>query len=372
MAKALKHGINKAAMTRLATNIQRVMPAFDSAGFVRDSLRGLRALELKERANHAANVLEDYLPKNFPEAATVIVASAANWDSGDENDPLRGFASWPLFCFVETQGIAHRKISMHTLRDITHLFSAEFAIRPFIAKYPKQAFAELMRWTTHENEQVRRLVSEGIRPRLPWATKVPTLIEDPAPILPLLEKLKDDPALYVRRSVANNLNDIAKDHPDLVLDLCYQWAKDASPERMWIIERATRTLVKDGHPRVWGLLGFTQKPKFKSSDISLDKTNLAIGDECNFVFQLNSTSKKQQRLAIDYAVHYQKANGKTRPKVFKLKVLVLAPGEQISFRKKHSFVERSTRKHYPGQHSIEILVNGVSAVTHDFDLKSAK
>ncbi len=372
MPEALKNGLNKSAITRLAANLKRVFPTFDSTSFVSSSCKGLGKLELKERVAHVACQLAKYLPSDYSKALSIIVESASQWNRGQEDDPLRGFAAWPLFRYIEVEGLHEPKASLAALREITHLFSAEFAIRPFIESNPKQVFAELKKWTTHKSEHVRRLVSEGIRPRLPWATKVDLLIESPEPIIKLLELLKDDSELYVRRSVANNLNDIAKDHPDVVLDLCYRWAKDASPEREWIIQRATRTLVKDGHPRVWGLLGFSHPPLLSSSAIALSPKSLAIGGAGKFSLTLTSTGKKKQRLAVDYAIHYIKANGKARAKVFKLKVFDLAPGQTFSIEKSHSFVERSTRKHYPGTHTIELLVNGESMAKKDFALKAAQ
>ncbi|MBL4635935.1 MAG: hypothetical protein JKY56_18890 [Kofleriaceae bacterium] len=187
MPEALKNGLNKAAITRLAANLKRVFPAFDSTSFVTASCKGLGKLELKERVAHIACQLATYLPANYNKALSIIVQSASQWDRGHEDDPFRGFAAWPLFHYIEVEGLHEPKASLAALRDITHLFSAEFAVRPFIAGNPKQVFAELKTWTTHESEHVRRLVSEGIRPRLPWATKVDLLIENPAPIIKLLE-----------------------------------------------------------------------------------------------------------------------------------------------------------------------------------------
>lgn len=368
MAPPLKLGLARPAIERLGRSVERAHSSFDRVGFVDAALRGLDELELKERVAHVAEVLGAHLPDDYSEALEVVVRAGETFDRGDEDDPLRGFAAWPLFDFIERRGPHDFDRSMAALRSITHLFSAEFAVRPFIARYPEPAFAELARWAEHDSEHVRRLVSEGTRSRLPWATKVEALVDDPGPTLALLEMLKDDPALYVRRSVANNLNDIAKDHPDLVVDVCEAWREGASKERRWVIERATRTLVKAGHPRVWGLLGFTRRPSVEVSPIVIEPRTVRLGDELEFGFELTSTKKSKQRLAVDYAVHFVKANGKQRPKVFKLKVLDLAPGQGVELSRRQSFRPISTRKYYPGRHAVEVLVNGQAYARAEFEL----
>ncbi len=321
-------------------------------------MRGLDRLELKPRVGHIASQLATFLPRDYRTALAIVVRASERWDRGDEDDPLRGFAAWPLFHFIEHYGTEDFTRSMAALRSMTHLFSAEFAIRPFIALYPKRAFAELGRWTKDASEHVRRLASEGARPRLPWATRVPALIDDPSPVLALLDRLKDDPALYVRRSVANNLNDIAKDHPDRVLDQCEAWLDGASQERRWIVGHATRTLVKSGHPGVWGLLGFTPRPQVAGSEIAVSPGRVRMGDDVSFTFQLTSTAPVSQRLVVDYAIHFVKASGARRPKVFKLKVVTVAPRQVTALSCRHSFRKISTRTYYPGVHAIEVLVNG--------------
>jgi 3-methyladenine DNA glycosylase AlkC len=263
-----------------------------------------------------------------------------------------------LFYFIEHHGTRDFPRSMAALRSMTPLFTAEFAVRPFIARYPERAFALLMRWTRDESEHVRRLASEGARPGLPWATRVPALIDDPTPVLALLDRLKDDPALYVRRSVANNLNDIAKNHPDRVLDVCEAWLDGASTERRWIVQHATRTLVKSGHPRVWALLGFTRRPQVAVSIITVSPRRVRFGDEVSFSFRLASTARVAQRLVVDYAAWFVKASGASSRKVFKLKVVKIAPRQVIMLSCRHSFREISTRTYYPGLHTCEFLVNG--------------
>jgi len=369
-ARSLKNGLGRPAIKRLGANIERAWSSFETAQFVTASMRGLAALELKQRVGHVATALARYLPDDYPEAVGVVERASETWDRGAEGDPLGGFAAWPLFHFIEHFGTDYFAESMAALRSITHLFSAEFAVRPYITRYPKRAFAELARWSRDDSEQVRRLVSECTRSRLPWATRIPPLDGDPAPVLSLLERLKDDPALYVRRSVANNLNDIAREHPETVLDVCDRWIEGASAERRWIVERATRSLVKSGHPRVWKLLGFTARPRVEVSNVTLNPRSVRMGEEITFVAEITSTARSTQRLAVDYVVHFVKANGETRPKVFKLRVLDLKRGETAKLSRRHSFRAISTRKYYPGRHAIEIVVNGAALARAEFELSS--
>jgi len=370
MPEPLKNGLNEAAISRLADNLHRVWPALDRDGLIRGSMKGLDALELKGRIAHVSDQLAAFLPDDWTETLAVVVSSAATWDSGDPEDPYRGFAAWPLFDLIERHGVDDFEGSMGALREITHLFSAEFAVRPFLARYPEPAFAKLTEWARDDREHVRRLASEGCRPRLPWATRIPALIDNPTPVIAILELLKDDPELYVRRSVANNLNDIAKDHPDRVIDTCERWLEGASKERKWIVGHATRTLVKAGHPRIWGLLGFEKEPKLEVSEITLDSDGYAIGDRLTLEVGLTSTATSEQRLAVDYAIHFVKANGKTRPKVFKLKVLTLSAGEVVTLTSRQSLKQMSTRTHHPGRHQIDILVNGEVRSQVWFDLEA--
>lgn len=365
----LKNGIDRPAIKRLAANLERAWPAFDSKKFVSSSMRGLSALELKQRVAHVADSLALCLPEDYPTAVGVIVKSSEQWDRGDRSDSLHSFAAWPLFHFVEFYGTDHFVESMAALRSITHLFSAEFAVRPYITRYPKRAFAELARWTKDKSEHVRRLVSECTRPRLPWATRIPPLDGDPAPMLALLERLKDDPALYVRRSVANHLNDLAREHPETVLDVCDRWMEGASDERRWIIERATRTLVKSGHARVWKLLGFTDRPRVRESTLTLTPSVIRMGEEISFEATITSAARVPQRIAVDYVMHFVRANGQTRPKVFKLRVLDLEPGATVSMSRRHSFRAISTRKYYAGKHALEIVINGKPITRVEFSLR---
>ena len=354
----MKDGLGPAAVRRLAGALRRSDPSFDEAAFVRDACRGLAQLELKARVQHVIDSLERHLPENFPRALEIVVGAGEHRDSGDADDPLRGFAWWPLIDWVAQAGLHDFDRSMAALRRLTGLFSAEFAVRPFLERYPKRSLTLLTRWTRDDDANVRRLVSEGTRPRLPWGKHLQAFREDPGPTLELLELLKDDESEYVRRSVGNHLNDIGKDHPDLLLDVCRRWNRQASPERRWIIERATRSLVKAGHPGVFALLGHTTDPKVRLSELTVVPKRVRLGGAIEISFALGSKAARAQNLVVDYAIFHQKADGSTRPKVFKLKKLTLAAGGSAEIEKRHAFRAISARRYHAGEHAVEILVNG--------------
>ncbi|MGD8347419.1 MAG: hypothetical protein PVI83_09230, partial [Lysobacterales bacterium] len=251
----MKHGLGRPAIERIAAALSAVVPGFDAKAFTSQALDGLDALELKGRVRHVMAAMHDVLPKEFRQAADCLEKVGQSWMEGDPDDPLRGFAAWPVIDYVGEYGLEEPERALETLRRLTPLFSAEFAIRGFIIRYPELAYARLEAWTEDADEHVRRLVSEGARPRLPWGQRLQEAVKDPSRGLALLERLKDDPSEYVRRSVANHLNDVSKDHPDHVVAVCRDWLQGAGPERRRLVRHATRTLVKQGHPEVFGLLG---------------------------------------------------------------------------------------------------------------------
>ncbi len=365
----MKDGLGPSSVERLARNLALVHSGFAVRAFVRDACRGLEALELKARVSHVAEAMVAHLPDDFPTVAAGFAQSVAKWDRGAANDPLRGFAAWPVFVFVERAGGQHFTISMNALRDLTHLFTAEFSVRFFVLADSPRAMKIMESWTSHPSEQVRRLASEGIRPRLPWAGRLPHFQQDPRPVLKILEKLKDDESEYVRRSVANCLADVAVDHPDLVIQTCRAWMKGASPGRRWIIKRATRNLIKSGHPGIWGLHGYAEEPKLRIERLRVMPKTVSLGEKFELQFELHSESERGQKLVVDYVVHHVKASGKSSAKVFKLGELELAAGSGVKFSKTHAFRRITTRTYYPGPHRIESQVNGERHGQVQVDLK---
>ena len=242
--------------------------------------------------------------------------------------------------------------------ELTQRFTAEFSIRHYIIQHREKTLQQLRLWARDPSEHVRRLVSEGSRPLLPWAKRLDCFRLDPEPVIELLEMLKDDPSLYVRRSVANNLNDISKDHPQRVNELCKSWLVDANAERKWLVKHALRTLIKKGNQDTLSLLGFGDIEGIQIADQHVSPKNTAIGKEVTIAFSLFNNTKKSADLMVDFAVDFIKANGKASQKVFKLKQVKLAPGETIHLQKPLSLKQRTTRKHYPGKHNVSIMLNG--------------
>ncbi len=266
--------------------------------------------------------------------------------------------------FVEQFGLEQVEDSLQALERFTQFSSSEFAIRPFLLQHPKQTLERLVQWATHPNEHVRRLASEGCRPRLPWAMALPEFKRNPSPILPILEQLKADSSDYVRRSVANNLNDIAKDHPELVLELGKTWL-GKNPQTDALIKHACRTLLKRGNGHAMALFGFDQLLDASVTRLQCDPRTIPLGSILQFSFQVQVNGTKPATTRLEYAVDFVKANGSTRRKVFYLCQSTFAPKEIKSFDRKHRFTDFTTRKHYPGRHTLTILVNGVAkAKTH--------
>ena len=340
--------------------------AFDRDGFVSAAADNLESLELKERSNQIVQALATFLPDDFEYAASVILASLA--PEGDENGQgLTGWAIMPMTHYVGAYGLRHFDLAMNLQKEMTKRFSAEFGIRFLILDDSERALAMMQEWTQDADHHVRRLASEGTRPRLPWAMQLPDFIADPAPLMPLLEALKDDESEYVRRSVANNLNDIAKDHPDLVADIAKRWLKNASPQRQKLVRHACRTLIKQGHTKTLSALGYGP-PEVKLEYLNLLTPKVEFGEALQFEVSLTSTAKRSQPLIVDYVIHHRKANGSTSPKVFKWKTIGLKDSATHVATRKHAIRKITTRTYYPGMHGLEMLVNGVSMGECEFEL----
>ena len=368
----LKEHLGPTAITQIAYALRRAEPSFASEAFARDACTGLDALELKARVAHVVEALEAHLPRELDAALSAVVRSARDAElraSLDEKSAL--FVAWPLIDWVPRRALAAPEPALHALAQITSAFSAEFAIRPFILAHRELTLETLARWTNHSDEHVRRLVSEGTRPRLPWAPALPDFKRDPSPTLPLLEALRDDESEYVRRSVANHLNDIGKDHPERLLDIAERWMHDAPAPRQRLLKHALRTLVKAGAPRAMALLGFTSSPRVEGR-LTLSSGALALGDTLAIEIEIRSLADRAQCFVVDYAVHFCKAGGARSRKVFKLRDLELAPGETFQSRKQIKLVHRSTRRLHAGEHAVELLVGGRSATTLSFQLTTSR
>lgn len=361
-----------------AMHLAKNWPAFDAARFEQLALNGLEALEMKARAMQIADALEATLPDDFPTAATVIEASLAPVIDGSSgiasrSDTARGLAGWivwPLGEYIARRGVAQPERALQALHALTQRFTAEWAIRPFLLQHPELTFATMLRWTQDPSVHVRRLVSEGSRPRLPWGIQLKFLVRDPSPTLPLLQALLDDPAEYVRLSVANHLNDIAKDHPERVADWLERYLPDANAARTKLLKHASRSLIKQGHPGTLALWGAGEIVAARV-DFELSAPQLNLGEALGLVITVESTAKQSQKLLLDYVVHHVKANGSTSPKVFKGWVLELQPGEIKQLRKTHWFKPITTRRYFSGTHRVELIGNGAVLASAAFTLTVA-
>lgn len=230
----------------------------------------------------------------------------------------------------------------------------------------------LRAWARDPDPHVRRLVSEGTRPRLPWARRLRAFQNDPAPVLELLELLKDDPELYVRRSVANSLNDIGKDHPEILEQVCRRWSVDATPERQWVVRHALRSAIKRGDAGALRVAGFHARPSIAIADVRIMPSRAAIGDTVRFTCRVVSRSRKAQSLLIDFAVGFPGAGGEMRRRVFKLRRLSLKPGDAAELTGRVALRQMSTRTHYPGRHDVALLINGIEYSIGSFMVTRAR
>lgn len=357
MAEPLKNYFGPEIPARIAEMITAVHPPFPAAAFIKSATEGLERLELLPRGWHIADALHRHLPGAFPDAAAILKASLVPRLPPGKGG-MSSFLFLPHVLFVARYGADHLETSLDLQYELTKRFTAEFSIRVFIDRYPDATLARLREWARDPDVHVRRLVSEGTRPRLPWAPRLRAFQRNPRPVLELLELLKDDPELYVRRSVANNLNDIGKDHPDLLFETCHRWLEDATEERAWLVRHALRSAVKRGEAGALRVLGYGAKPQVQIGNVSISPARAAIGEAVTFSFDLTNTAKRRQSLLVDFRVHYVKADGNTSPKVFKLSTVELPPNASVSFRKKISLRQMTTRKHFPGKHAVDVLVNG--------------
>ena len=378
MAEPFKNLIHpalvQASARRLLLQTKQLRLEFDADRFVELANAGLEALELKARAMQIADALEATLPTPFASAAALLQAALAPPETGvamagldGVDGGLRGWICWPVGEFIARRGLHQPELGLAALHAMTQRFTAEWALRPFIVAHPDLCWTTLQRWCSDDSPHVRRLVSEGSRPRLPWGLRLQTLVTDPSPTLPLLLALQDDPSDYVRRSVANHLNDIAKDHPEQVAQWLETHLPGASPERQSLLRHASRSLIKSGHARTLAAWGLGQSLRGHAK-LQLQALRVKLGDSLHFTLLLKSSSPLPQRLAIDYVLHHVKADGRTSPKVFKGWQLELAPRAELSLSKTHSMRPITTRRYHPGRHGLAVQVNGQVVAQTSFEL----
>jgi 3-methyladenine DNA glycosylase AlkC len=370
MGEPLKNQFDKSVPHAIAEQVSRAWGEFDGETFLADVLQGYDALELMDRGRAIGSALSRHLPSGYPAALEVLMRSIREPHSGHN---LRGgmaaFYYMPHTAFIASNGLDHFELSMKAQHELTQLFTAEFSIRPFIEKYEQKSLDLLRTWASDPSADVRRLVSEGTRPRLPWGSRLRSFQKNPAPVIALLELLKDDDSLYVRRSVANNLNDIGKDHPDILVRTARRWMKGATAERSALVRHALRSLVKQGNADALAILGFGRSVAVVVENPSLSPRRVVAGGRVTVSFTIRNRSPRRQRILVDFRIYFVKANGSSSPKVFKLKSVELDGSEAATFRKTVTLGDLTTRKHYSGVHAVDVLVNGSAIPIGAFTLK---
>lgn len=359
MAERLKEKFfTSESLSRFAEVFESIHPEFKREHFfelIYDETWAGR--ELKARMRHVTHCLHKVLPRSYPETLVLLREAAPR---------VKGFEAMSIPDYIELYGHKHWDLSMETLGYITRFASAEFAVRPYLLENPERAMGYMARWAEDPDPAVRRLASEGCRPRLPWAMTLPCFKDDPSLIVPVLEKLKNDPSDMVRRSVANNLNDISKDNPELMLDLCERWY-GRLPETDAIIKHACRSLLKAGDKRALMLFGCDDAANISLDVLELEKETFVIGDDLRFSFQFTVTQDKEISIRLEYCIFYLKSSGKLSGKVFKISEGTFKPGKYI-YSRKHTLADMTTRRHYPGTHELAIIFNGEEMARQSFEL----
>lgn len=355
MSELLKDIYSKEFLSGFGRKVQSAYSAFDAAGFVAAVMdETWDELALKARTRRISEKLGVFLPDRYEAALDILFAIA---------DTCEGFPYlfFPDFVALFGQVEKHWELSMKALENFTQKSSAEFAIRTFLLRDPERAIGQMTKWAKHPNEHVRRLASEGCRPRLPWGEALPVFKKDPAPVLSVLELLKEDPFLYVRKSVANNLNDIAKDNPDLVLETACRWI-GRNPGTDWIIRQGCRTLVRQANPEAMKLFGYASTADeirlTTFASLSVLPSALTVGESCELQYSLDIRQGGPAHVRIEYGIDFVKAKGKTSRKLFLLSDKTVSGGSHLAGTRTHSWADLTTRRHYPGDHRIGLLVNG--------------
>ncbi|QNK63127.1 DNA alkylation repair protein [Pedobacter sp. PAMC26386] len=352
---------------KLADSLIQLNPEFNKTRFIKQIYtKDFQLMELKQRMHHTTLVIHEFLPYGYPKAIQHLFSLINQLRKTESGEDKLAFIFLPDY--IETYGLEDYETSITAIEFVTQFITCEFAVRPFLAKYGSQMMKQMEKWSLHENYKVRRLASEGSRSRLPWAMAVPGLKKDPSPILPILENLKNDPSEWVRKSVANNLNDISKDHPETIITIASRW-KSFSKETDAIIKHGCRSLLKQGYSKILAYYGL-ESTHLELQHFEIQPPFTAIGDSLGFTITVKNTAQTVQKIRLEYAVYYKRLNGQSSKKVFKISERDYQPNETAVVNRKQSFKIITTRKFYPGQHQLSIILNGQENELKDFELVS--
>ena len=366
MPEPLKNIYHPEFIEEFSTSMKEIVPSFSGEAFLEDVFQDKwDSKELKERMRHIAVVLNKHLSGEFSKDVEAILLLIAHLQKKGVKEQSIEYMFLPDF--IELYGLNDFNLSVDAFEEITKFTSCEFAVRPFILKYPEKMIKQMLKWSNHEHPSVRRLASEGARPRLPWAMAIPALKQDPSEIIPILENLKHDDSETVRRSVANNLNDISKDHASLVLELVGSW-QGVTKETDALIKHASRTLLKQGNIKAMRLFGFGDIAHIEIANFRVLTPVVKVGESLLFAFNLKNTNLSNSNIRLEYGLYYQKANGSLSRKVFKISEKNYHYNQSVEIERKQSFKVITTRKYYSGKHQVSIIINGVELKKLDFEL----
>lgn len=366
MAELFKNVYDGSFICQLSDIIQEFYPEFDSQDFEKQIFdKNWEQKELKERMRHITYILHRFLTDDYRKDVTILKEVLAQF--GKRKIGIKSLERMIFPDYIEVYGLEDYAFSVKSLEFITQFFSAEFAVRPFLEKYPELMFPQMLAWSKHENEQVRRLSSEGFRPRLPWGRALKNLKKDPSPILPVLENLMQDKSETVRRSVANNLNDISKDHPKITLEFAQRY-QGLHPDSDWIIKHACRTLLKKANPTALEIFGFSNLEKIQILDLETKTPTVLIGGNLKFSFAFQHCEEQKVKIRIEYGIDYLKSNGQHSRKVFKITENSYLSNTIYTFERQQSFRQMTTRKHYTGIHRLHLVLNGEVMKSIDFEV----
>ena len=375
MTEALKDMFNRQFFDRFTKDLKLVISDFNTRKFVSQIMDDKwENREFKQRRSHITTVLKNFLPADYKDAIAKILELLDQLkdrhDFSEVDDTMFGLSleyGWILDNFVEQYGLDDYEISIQAIESITQFTSCESSVRPFIIKYPKKMMEQMLIWSKHEHWGARRLSSEGCRPRLPWAMALPNLKENPAPIIPILENLKNDVSRFVRLSVANNLNDIAKDNPETVINLAKKW-QGKSENIDWVIKHGCRTLLKQGNAEAMKIFGFDIIKNIVIRDFKILTPKVKIGESLEFEFKLINNNVKNAKIRLEYGLYYQKANRTLSKKVCKISEKEYIENSITQITRKHSFRKVTTRVLYHGLHQVSIIINGKEFEKCNFEL----